>query len=98
MKNYTYGWAIMNMGYVPVNESKYTDRQINRKKFIESMSPIIKSANCGWDGVRYELMDYDGVNVKEYMVLYCCRGGERWIPIDGNSDGCNFTVLGENLW
>jgi hypothetical protein len=33
-----------------------------------------------------------------YMVLCVDGHGERWIPIDGNSKGCNLQVLGENIW
>ena len=36
--------------------------------------------------------------IREYMVLCVDGRTERWIPIDGNSKGCNFSVLGENLW
>jgi len=30
--------------------------------------------------------------------LYVDGGGQRYIPINGNSKGCNLSVLGENLW
>lgn len=97
MKNYTYGWVLTNNGYVEVNETEYTDRQIDMKGFIESMSAIIKNARCGWEGVRYGVMKHKTNGVDEFMILYC-DGGERWMPISGNSKGCNFSVLGENLW
>ena len=99
MKNYTYSWMIENQGYVEVDESKYTEHQLEMKKFVESMSPIIASAKCGWDDVKYKVVEHtDRKDTKEYMVLYCGGYGTRWIPIDGNSKGCNFSVLGENLW
>lgn len=97
MKNYTYGWAIRDKGYVELPVTEYTDRQIEMSKFIDSMSAVIKESRCGWDGVRYEVMKHERGEIAEYMVLYC-DGGERWIPISGNSKGCNFSVLGENLW
>ena len=97
MKNYTYKWTLINNGYVEIDEIEYTDRQIDKKKFIDSMSIIIKDAHCGWDGVRYGAMKNKNNEIDEFMVLYC-DGGERWIPINGNSKGCNFSVLGENLW
>ena len=98
MKNYVYDWTIKSRGYVEADESTYNERQLDMKKFIASMSTIIKNSNCGWDGVRYEVMKHDEYGTEEYMVLYCNGGGARWIPIDGNSKGCNFSVLGENLW
>lgn len=96
-KNYTYGWVLKDRGYVEVPEAEYTERQIDMKNFIESMSEVIKAARCGWDGVKYKVMRYMDDSIEKYMVLYC-DGGERWIPINGNSKGCNFSVLGENLW
>lgn len=98
MKNYTYGWVIKDKGYVELPVTEYTEEQMDMRKFVKSMSSVIAEAKCGWDGVRYEVMKHnERNNTIEYMVLYC-DGGERWIPIGGNSRGCNFSVLGENLW
>ena len=98
MKNYTYGWHIRSQGYKEVNENEYTDKQIDMRDFINSMSTVIELANCGWDNVQYKVMEYTKDITREYMVLYCGSHDTRWIPIDGNSKGCNFSVLGENLW
>ena len=99
MKNYTYGWDIKDKGYVELPVSEYTEEQIDMKKFVESMSAVIVEARCGWSGVRYGVVKHnERGDVLEYMVLYCNGGGDRWIPIMGNSKGCNFSVLGENLW
>lgn len=98
MKNYTYGWMIKNRGYVEMPVDEYSIEQLDMKEFIDSMSPIVFASRCGWQGVRYEVMEHENGNVEEYMVLYCDGGGSRWIPIAGNSRGCNFSVLGENLW
>lgn len=97
-KNYTYGWLLKDRGYVEIPESEYTERQLEMKGFIESMSEIIRTAQCGWSGVKYKVMKYMDDSMEKFMVLYCDGGGERWIPINGNSKGCNFSVLGENLW
>ena len=99
MKNYTYGWVIEGQGYKEVSEDRYTFQQIEMNEFIMSISSVIGLANCGWDSVGYKVMEHiTDKNIKEYMVLYCDGHGARWIPIDGNSKGCNFSVLGENLW
>ena len=99
MKNYTYGWHIESQGYKEVSEDNYTLRQADMNAFIKSISSVIELANCGWDNVQYKVMKHvTDENIKEYMVLYCGGYGARWIPIDGNSKGCNFSVLGENLW
>lgn len=99
MKNYTYKHALEQMGFSEIAAEEYNKYQKEMREFVESMSPIIVAAKCGWDGVRYAVMRHekapDGGDA--YMVLYC-SGGERWIPITGNSKACNFAVLGENLW
>lgn len=97
-KNYTYGWVLKDRGCVEVLESEYTENQIDMNNFIESMSAIIKVAKCGWDGVKYKVMLCADNSIEEFMVLYCNNGGSRWIPVSGNNKGCNFSVLGENLW
>jgi hypothetical protein len=61
------------------------------------LSNVVIKANCGWDGVEYKVMRLNN-DVRIYMVLCVGGHGERWIPIDCNSKGCNFSVLGENLW
>lgn len=100
MKNYLYGFQLKERGYVEVNESEYTDFCKDMKNFIDSLSMVIKNAKCGWDGVAFKVMKNENEACcyqETFMVLHC-DGGERWIPISGNSKGCNFSVLGENLW
>lgn len=99
MKNYTYEYIVKDRGFSELLITEYTAEQKDMMEFIKSMSSVIKKARCGWSGVRYEVMMHkDGNAVAEYMVLYCNGGGSRWINITGNSKGCNFSVLGENLW
>lgn len=98
MKNYTYGWVLQSQGYVEVPESEYTERMLEMKKFIDMLSEVVVKANCGWDGVEYKAMRYTDKSIEKYMVLCVDGRGERWIPINGNSMGCNLQVLGENLW
>ena len=98
MKNYTYEWVIKDRGFVEVDKGEYDDRQIDMNEFINSMSNVIVSSKCGWDGVEYKVMKHPLGAINEYMILYCNEGGKRWILINGNSKGCNFSVLGENLW
>ena len=99
MKNYTYGWVLEDDGYTEVPTTDYTVYQLDMCEFVMSMSEIIEKSKCGWDGVRYAVMKYkDTMVTEEYMVLYCDGGGSRWIPVTCNSKGCNFSVLGENLW
>lgn len=98
MKNYTYGWHIRAQGYVEVPESEYTEEMIDMKNFIDHLSAIVEEAKCGWTKLKYEAMRHENDNVREYMVLYVALHDTRWIPITGNSKGCNLQVLGENLW
>lgn len=98
MKEYTYYWAIKDLGMVEVPETDYTSSQMEMKKFIDKLSDVVADAKCGWKGVMFKVMRTDDL-VYEYMVLH--DGNEhcaRWIHIDGNSKGCNLSVLGENLW
>lgn len=99
MKNYTYGWKLKEMGYVEVDAAKYDNSHANMKNFIDMLSDVVREAKCGWSGVEYVLMCHKGHEHKEsYMVLCVDDHRERWIPINGNSKGCNISVLGENLW
>ena len=104
MKNYMYGWQVKEKcdNELPVTE--YTINQWDMYNFISSvLNNAIKAANCGWCGVTYKVMSF-GSDTREYMILYSNGDfnndykSSRWIPIDGNSKGCNFSVLGENLW
>ena len=99
MKNYTYEWMVKDRGYVELPVEAYDENQLDMSRFINSMSSVIVEAMCGWDGVSYKVVRHNKrMDVLEYMVLYCNGGGDRWIPITANSKGCNFSVLGENLW
>lgn len=97
MKNYTYGWALKDKGYVEVPADEYNDYQKSMAEYINILSEAISKAKCGWDSVVYRLMKINNY-AEPYMVLCVDGHGERWIPIDGNSKGCVFAVLGENLW
>jgi hypothetical protein len=99
MKNYTYGWRLKELGYVEVPAEQYTDRQREMQGYIEVLSEAVRKAQCGWDGVRYAVMQYTDKSFEKYMVLWSedINNG-RWIPITGNSKGCCLSVLGENLW
>ena len=97
MKNYTYEWQLKQCGYKEVPESHYTNNQRAMKEFVNMLSLVVVKANCGWDEVKYKLMQNNTYTVP-YMVLCVDGHGERWIPIDGNSKGCNLQVLGENLF
>lgn len=98
MKNYTYGWHLRAQGYVDVPESEYTERMIDMKCFIDKLSEVVKEAKCGWSKVEYKVMKYMDDSFEKFMVLYAGEHDARWIPINGNSKGCNIEVLGENLW
>lgn len=98
MKNYTFGWKLREQGYVEVPEEQYTDRQKDMQQYIQLLSDVVRKANCGWSGVEYKVMKYIDGSIEKYMRLWVEDGGSRWIPITGNSMGCNLSVLGENLW
>lgn len=98
MKNYTYGWKLKERGYTEIPECEYTERQKEMKEYIEMLYNVVKEAKCGWDELKYKVISYKGEFNEKFMVL-CVNGSEaRWIPITGNSKGCNLSVLGENLW
>lgn len=104
MKNYIYkfqvGYGYDNWEEVP--EEQYTERQKEHKEFIDMLAAVIKKAKCGWSDVKYKVIKYepgtDGECCDKFMVLCIDGREERWIPITGNSMGCNLQVLGENIW
>ena len=98
MKNYTYGWRLEQLGYTEIPESEYTDRMLDMKEYIDMLSEVVVKAKCGWDGVQFKAMRYTDSSVEKFMVLCVDKRCVRWIPINGNSKGCNLAVLGENLW
>lgn len=101
MKNYTYAWKVKQLGYEEeVDVREYTDYQKEMKEFVEELSKVVCKARCGWRGVHYKVMRNVNGGTSEYMVLYTSTGDDdgRWIPVSGNSKGCNLSVLGENLW
>ena len=98
MKNYTYGWKLKEMGCVEVPEGEYTESMNDMKEYINMLSDVVVKAKCGWDSVKFKVLKYMESVFGEFMVLYVDGHDERWIPITGNSKGCNFSVLGENLW
>jgi hypothetical protein len=98
MKNYTFGWSLKEKGWVEMPEENYTKAQREMQAYISLLSEPIAQGNCGWDGVRYVVLTHPDGYTAPYMVLYVHDGGSRWIPIDENSKGCCFSVLGENLW
>jgi hypothetical protein len=98
MKNYTFGWKLREQGYVEVPEEQYTDRQKDMQQYIQLLSDVVRKANCGWSGVEYKVMKYIDGSIEKYMRIWVEDGGSRWVPITGNSKGCNLSVLGENLW
>ncbi len=100
MKNYTYAWKVKQSGYEEIDVREYTGSQTEMKQFIDDLSKIVWKAKCGWRGVHYKVVKNKEGYTKEYMVLYTSERDNdgRWIPIDGNSKGCNLSVIGENLW
>ena len=98
MKNYTYGWKLKEMGYVEIPAEKYDTNQKEMSDYIAMLSNVVATAKCGWDGVWYKLMVDQSGYPSPYMVLHVDGCGERWIPIDGNSKGCNLEIVGKNLW
>lgn len=98
MKNYTYGWLLKQQGYVEVPEANYTVRQMEMKEYIDMLSDVVAKAECGWDGVKFKVMKYTDSSFEKFMVLYVDGHDVRWIPITGNSKGCNLAVIGENLF
>lgn len=99
MKNYVYTLTIKERGGEELDWREWPESYCKHSVYIEKhLSPALKVAKCGWDDVVYKVIKYPSGEIAPYMVL-CINGNpERWIPVDGNSDGCNLQVLGENIW
>lgn len=98
MKNYSHDWELENLGYVEMPESEYTESMKDMKSYIDILAKVVVEAKCGWHDVKYKVMKRAVGGNSEYMVLCVDGRGIRYIPISGNSKGCNLAVLGENLW
>jgi hypothetical protein len=100
-KNFLYTHTILDDRKGKIcNTNELQEVHVKHKQYIESyLQPAIIAANCGWSDLQYLCVQYPGSDyLYPYMVLYVNDKPERWIPIDGNSDGCNLQVIGENLW
>ena len=70
MKNYMYKHQIgEGLQHREVSEDKYTERQKEHKEFIDMLSAVVKKANCGWDEVKYKLIEYDDVFNTKLMAM-----------------------------
>ena len=100
MKNYTYAWKVRQLGWEEVDVREYNNYQLEMREFIKELSGVVWKAKCGWRGVNYKVVKNANGDTDEYMVLYTSTGDNdgRWIPVSGNSKGCNLSVIGENLW
>jgi hypothetical protein len=100
-KNYLYTHTIMNERKGRIcRQDELRDTHVQHQKYVDKyLSPAVKAAKCGWDDLKYVCIKYlNSDHVYPYMVLYVDNRPARWIPVDGNSDGCNLQVIGENLW
>ena len=100
MSNYVHKYYVKQvLGFEEVSENEYTTYQHEHKAFISKLSDVLKAARCGWDEVKYKVMRHPTSGSEESYMVLCVGSDEvRWIPIGGNSKGCNLEVLGENLW
>lgn len=103
MSNFNYVWTFTifdsRKGQM-CSEDDLTELQKKHGKYVRDfLAPAVRAANCGWSDLKYIGIKYPGSDhIYPYMVLYVNDKPERWIPVDGNSEGCNLQVLGENLW
>ncbi len=100
-KNYLYTFTILDeRGGRVCDLNELTSSHINHQTYVHRfLRPAVKAANCGWSDLKYLCIKYpNNDHIYPYMVLYVNDRPERWIPVDGNSDGCNLQVIGENLW
>ena len=82
------------------SQDELKDVHLRHRNYVNNCLAIaVRQANCGWSDLRYLCVKYPGSDhIYPYMVLYVDDRPERWIPVEGNSYGCNLQVIGENLW
>lgn len=99
MKNYTFTHVIKERGGIELDWHDWTENQIRHSTYIEKfLAPAVINSDTGWDNLVYKVIKYPNGSISTYMVL-CVDGiPERWIPIEGNSKGCNLQILGENIF
>lgn len=99
MKNYLYTFEIKRREGREVDWREYTENELQNSVYIEmELRSALIGAKCGWDDLKYKVIEYPNEFRTSYMVLYSGGFPERWIPIEGNSKGANLQVLGENIW
>lgn len=99
MKNYLYTFEIKKREGKEIDWREYTVNEVHNSVYIEmELRSALIAAKCGWDDLKYKVVEYPTGDRANYMVLYSGGYPERWIPIAGNSKGANLQVLGENIW
>lgn len=102
--NYLYTHTILTERQgVICSQDELDQHHLKHKEYVEKyLAPAVKESKCGWDDLKYVCIKYPNSDYADYacpyMVLYVGNKPKRWIPVDGNSDGCNLQVLGENIW
>jgi hypothetical protein len=96
---YTHTVIVERQGVICLQD-ELDQHRLRHKEFVEKyLAPAVKESKCGWDNLKYVCIKYPNSDYAyPYMVLYVGNKPERWIPVDGNSDGCNLQVIGENIW
>ena len=99
MKNYLYTFEIKERNGKELSWQEYTENEQAHCAYIDvDLRNALVDANCGWDGLKYKVIEYPGGIRVPYMVLYVGKNPERWIPVEGNSRGANLQALGRNIW
>ena len=100
-KNYLYTHTILGDRKGKIcNIDELGDVYQRHRYYVNNCLAIaVRHAHCGWSDLQYICVKYPGSDhIYPYMVLYVNDRPERWIPVEGNSYGCNLQVIGENLW
>jgi len=96
--SYIWGWQLPKE-YKALTTAYLTMEELDKRIYVhEYLCPSVNKAQCGWDGIAYAVVDNDGKDRREYVLMFADRNdtpnGARWINVTGNSKG----AIAEAVW
>lgn len=98
MANYIWGWQLPKE-FKAITSDYMTQEEIDKRWYVSQyLEPSVHEARCGWDGIMYAVVDNDGKDRREYVLMFADRNdtpnGARWINVTGDSKG----AIAEAVW
>ena len=97
-RSYKWGWQI-DSGFKAVKFNDFTRYEEDKKQYVNNyLSESVNKADCGWYGIAYVVLECDGIDRREYVLMFGDRNdtphNARWIDVTGESKGS----IAEAVW